>query len=90
MVWSRGLELGFFAVPENLSHFMKSLKTLASESYSTVNSPTQYAAVEAYKGNYSEYLNKTTNILKSVGNYALLNKLKSNKILINKPQGAFI
>ena len=67
---------------------MKSLKTLASESYSTVNSPTQYAAVEAYKGDYSEYLNKTTNILKSVGHY-VFNKLKSNKILINKPQGAF-
>ena len=83
-----GWRLGFFAVPENLSHFMKSLKTLASESYSTVNSPTQYAAVEAYKGDYSEYLNKTTNILKSVGHY-VFNKLKSNKILINKPQGAF-
>ena len=84
-----GWRLGFFAVPENLSQFMKSLKTLASESYSTVNSPTQYAAVEAYKGDYSEYLNKTTNILKSVGHY-VFNKLKSNKILINKPQELFI
>ena len=83
-----GWRLGFFAVPESLSIFMKSLKTLASESYSTVNSPTQYAAVEAYKGDYSEYLNKTNNILKSVGNYVFKN-LKSNKILINQPQGAF-
>ena len=31
---------------------MNSLKSLASESYSTVNTPTQFAAVEAYKGDY--------------------------------------
>ena len=64
------------------------LKTLASESYSTVNSPLQFAAVEAYKGDYSDYLNKTRSILKLVGNY-VFNNLKSNKVLINPPEGAF-
>ena len=64
------------------------MKTLASESYSTVNSPAQFAAVEAYEGDYKEYKAKTLNILKSVGNY-VYNNLKSNKVLINPPQGAF-
>ena len=61
---------------------------MASESYSTVNSPLQFAAVEAYKGDYSDYLNKTRSILKLVGNY-VFNNLKSNKVLINPPKGAF-
>ena len=50
-----GWRLGFFAVPHKLSSFLESIKTLASESYSTVNSPLQFAAIEAYKGDYSEY-----------------------------------
>ena len=53
-----------------------------------MNSPAQFAAVEAYEGDYKEYKAKTLNILKSVGNY-VYNNLKSNKILINPPQGAF-
>ena len=83
-----GWRLGFFAVPDKLSHFLGSIKTLASESYSTVNSPVQYAAVEAYRGDYREYKAKTVNILRSVGNYVYKN-LRSNNILIKQPQGAF-
>ena len=83
-----GWRLGFFAVPEKLSNFLESLKSLASESYSTVNTPIQYAAVEAYNGDYNNYKNNVTKILNSVGQY-VYNKLKSNKVLINPPQGAF-
>ena len=83
-----GWRLGFFAVPKKLSSFLESLKSLASESYSTVNTPAQYAAVEAYRGDYSDYKSKITKILSSIGNY-VFNNLRSNKILINPPQGAF-
>tara|TARA_Y100001970_G_scaffold73873_1_gene93693 strand:- start:1691 stop:2929 length:1239 start_codon:yes stop_codon:yes gene_type:complete len=83
-----GWRLGFFAVPKKLLSFFSSLKTLGSESFSSVNSPTQFAAIEAYAGNYDEYKKKTTKILKSVGTY-VYNHLKSNKILINPPQGGF-
>ena len=83
-----GWRLGFLAVPPKLKSFLTSLKSLASESYSTVNTPTQFAAVEAYEGNYDEYKNKVKGILNSVGNY-VYNNLKSNKVLINPPQGAF-
>ena len=64
------------------------IKTLASESYSTVNSPAQFAAVEAYDGDFKEYKKRTINILNSVGTY-VFNNLKSNKVLLNPPQGAF-
>ena len=83
-----GWRVGFFAVPNKLSELLENIKTLASESYSTVNSPAQYAAVEAYEGDFSEYKARTLNILRSVGNY-VYNNLKSNKVLINPPQGAF-
>ncbi len=83
-----GWRVGFFAVPDKLSDLLENIKTLASESYSTVNSPAQFAAVEAYEGNFSEYKERTINILQSVGNY-VYKKLKSNKVLINPPQGAF-
>tara|TARA_B100000674_G_C37868080_1_gene928100 strand:+ start:75 stop:1313 length:1239 start_codon:yes stop_codon:yes gene_type:complete len=83
-----GWRLGFFASPNDDKKLINALKTLASESYSTVNSPVQYAAVEAYEGNYDDYIARATNILKSVGNYVYTN-LKSNKILINPPQGGF-
>ena len=83
-----GWRLGFLAVPKKLKEFLTSLKSLASESYSTVNTPTQFAAVEAYNGNYDNYKNKVKGILKAVGDY-VYNNLKSNKVLINPPQGAF-
>ena len=83
-----GWRVGFFAVPNKLSQLLENIKTLASESYSTVNSPAQFAAVEAYEGDFSEYKSKTINILRSVGNY-VYSHLKSNKVLINPPQGAF-
>ena len=83
-----GWRVGFFAVPDQLSDLLENIKTLASESYSTVNSPAQFAAVEAYEGDFTEYKNKTISILRSVGNYVYKN-LKSNKVLINYPQGAF-
>ena len=83
-----GWRLGFLAVPNGLKQFMNSLKSLASESYSTVNTPTQFAAVEAYEGDYEQYKLKVRSILNSVGNY-VYNNLKSNKVIINPPQGAF-
>ena len=83
-----GWRVGFFAVPNKLSQLLENIKTLASESYSTVNSPAQFAAVEAYDGDFKEYKKKTINILNSVGTY-VFNNLKSNKVLLNPPQGAF-
>ena len=83
-----GWRLGFLAVPKKLTEFLKSLKSLASESYSTVNTPTQYASVEAYAYEHDQYKLKVRAILNAVGNY-VYNNLKSNKVLMAPPQGAF-
>tara|TARA_Y100001970_G_scaffold49826_1_gene63122 strand:- start:964 stop:2199 length:1236 start_codon:yes stop_codon:yes gene_type:complete len=83
-----GWRLGFFAVPQNLNPILKMLKILASESFTAVSTPTQLAAIEAFSGDHTKYLQKTTSILEAVGNYVYEN-LKSNKVLIQKPEGGF-
>ena len=83
-----GWRLGFFAIPNQLKNFKNSLKILCSESFTSVSAPIQYAAVEAYEGNHSKYLNDVKKILSFTGNYVYEN-LKSNVINITKPEGGF-
>ena len=83
-----GWRLGYFIIPETLNDIKNMINVLASETFSAVSAPIQYAAIKAYENNHSKYINKSKNILKAVGNYVYQN-LKSNKILINQPQGGF-
>ena len=78
--------LGYFIIPNTLNDLRDSISVLASETFSSVSAPIQYAAITAYSNNYSEYLNNSKNILRAVGNY-VYKKLKSNKITINNEQG---
>ena len=83
-----GWRLGHFVIPNELKSLSSSLKILASETFSAVSAPIQYAAIAAYNKDQSKYLEKSRNILKAVGEY-VYNNLKSNKVIINKPQGGF-
>ncbi len=83
-----GWRLGYFIIPETLNDIKNMINVLVSETFSAVSAPIQYAAIKAYENNHSKYINKSKNILKAVGNYVYQN-LKSNKILINQPQGGF-
>ena len=83
-----GWRLGYFVLPENLKTIKETLNILASETFSAVSAPIQYAAIQAYEGNHMNYIKSSREILKFVGNYVYDN-LKSNKVLINKPQGGF-
>ena len=75
-----GWRLGFFAIPDELEELKNSLKILCSESFTSVSAPIQYAAIEAYKGDHSSYLNNVKRILSFTGNYVYEN-LKSNEVL---------
>ena len=83
-----GWRLGFFAIPEKLAELNNSLKILCSESFTSVSAPIQYAAIEAYTGDHSSYLEKVKNILFTTGMYAY-NNLNSNIINVAKPEGGF-
>ena len=83
-----GWRLGFVAIPNQLKEIRDSLKILCSESFTSVSAPIQYAAVEAYKGDHSVYLESVRKILSFTGNY-VYEKLKSNLISVTKPEGGF-
>jgi len=83
-----GWRLGFFAIPSQLKELKNSLKILCSESFTSVSAPIQYAAIEAYKGDHTKYLNSVRKILSYIGMYVYKN-LKSNVIHMAKPEGGF-
>ena len=83
-----GWRLGYFVVPKNLKFIKDKLNVLASETFSAVSAPIQYAAIHAFDNDHSNFIKASRNILSTVGNYVYKN-LSSNKILINKPQGGF-
>ena len=83
-----GWRLGYFIVPDELEMIKEKINVLASETFSAVSAPIQYAAIKAYDEDHSIYINLSRNILKNIGNYVYEN-LKSNKVLINEPQGGF-
>ena len=83
-----GWRLGYFIVPNTLKLIKETINVLASETFSSVSAPIQYAAIEAYNKDHSNYINSSKNILKSVGKYVFKN-LNSNKILMNESQGGF-
>ena len=83
-----GWRLGYFIVPNSLNILRDSINVLASETFSAVSAPIQYAAIKAYKNDHTSYIKKSRNILKAIGNYVYEN-LKSNNVVINKPQGGF-
>ena len=83
-----GWRLGYFIIPDSLKNLRDSINVLASETFSSVSAPIQYAAINAFQGDHKKFINHSRQILKAVGNYVYEN-LKSNKVLINKPEGGF-
>ncbi len=83
-----GWRLGYFIIPNSLNEIKNTINVLASETFSAVSAPIQYAAIKAYENDHEKYIKKSKNILSAVGKYVYSN-LKSNKVLINEPQGGF-
>ena len=83
-----GWRLGYFIIPNELNKLKNSIKVLASETFSAVSAPIQFAAISAFKDDHNEYILKSKKILKSIGEY-IYNNLKSNNVVMNKPMGGF-
>ena len=83
-----GWRLGYFAIPYSLKEINDKISVLVTETFSAVSAPIQFAAVEAYEGDHSEYVNKSIKILKVVAN-AVYKKFNTNNIQANKPEGGF-
>ena len=83
-----GWRLGYFVIPNKLNQLKNSIKVLASETFSAVSAPIQYAAISAFNIDHSDYIRKSKVILKGIGEYVYRN-LKSNNVVMNKPMGGF-
>jgi len=83
-----GWRLGYFVIPNELNSLKNSMKVLASETFSSVSAPIQFAALSAFNEDHKDYILKSKKILKAVGEY-VFNNLKSNNIIMNKPMGGF-
>jgi len=83
-----GWRLGYFVIPNELNNLKNSMKVLASETFSSVSAPIQFAALSAFNEDHKDYILKSKKILKAVGEY-VFNNLKSNNVIMNKPMGGF-
>ena len=85
-----GWRLGTFIFPKKLSWLQETMCSVASETYSTVSAPIQYAAVSAYSGGEAveSYLSASRRILKALGNWAA-DRLNDIGLAVQRPEGAF-
>ena len=83
-----GWRLGMLIFPDELSYIRDSVRTVASETFTAVSAPIQYAAIKAYSEDHSEYLENSRLILKMIGDY-IYNELSSVGVICQKPQGGF-
>lgn len=85
-----GWRLGTFTFPRSLDWLMEAMASVASETYTSVSAPIQYAAVEAFRGSMAieHYLWQTRRILATLGQkcYRILDDAG---VRIHPPEGAF-
>ncbi|MGK0363213.1 MAG: aspartate aminotransferase [Saprospiraceae bacterium] len=85
-----GWRLGTFLFPENLRYILEAMAAIASETFTSVSSPIQYAAVTAFEGSeeIDRYLQDSRRILQAVGNYTF-QELSSINIEMPATEGGF-
>lgn len=85
-----GWRLGTLTFPQELSWLMDAISVVASETYTSVSAPIQYAAVEAFRKNeeVENYLLHVRRILRTLGN-EVADKLREAGIRLYPPEGAF-
>lgn len=85
-----GWRLGTFTFPKNLNWILEKMAIVASETYTSVSAPIQYAAVQAFKGGteIEEYLWHVRKILSRIGNECA-EKLNIAGIRTHSPVGGF-
>jgi len=83
-----GWRIGTLIFPKELNYIKDSIRTIASETFTAVSAPIQYAAIKAYSEDHSEYLENSRLILKMIGDY-IYKELSSVGVICQKPQGGF-
>ena len=85
-----GWRLGHFAFPNELVWLKDAMASIASETYSCVSTPVQYATVRAYTDHNTvqDFLFHSRRILKTIGHYCS-DTLSNANVNVYTPTGAF-
>ena len=85
-----GWRLGVFIIPKELKYLVNAMATIASETFTSVSAPIQYAAVQAYKSDPSidTYLVNSRKLLKVIGGF-VYTQLCEIELTMPKPEGGF-
>ena len=83
-----GWRLGTFIFPNELDQIKQTLRAVASETFTAVSAPIQYAAIAAYTKDYTYYLKHSRKILNCIATY-IYDELINAGIQCQKPQGGF-
>tara|TARA_B110000196_G_scaffold192216_1_gene164697 strand:- start:336 stop:1571 length:1236 start_codon:yes stop_codon:yes gene_type:complete len=83
-----GWRIGYLVFPENLNYIKNAIRNIASETYTSVSAPIQYAAIKAFTEDHSMYLKNSRLILKKISEY-IYKELLSVGIKSQKTQGGF-
>lgn len=85
-----GWRLGTFTFPEGMEHVVDMMAKIASETYTSVAAPIQYAAITAFEGSpaITEYVKQSRVILKTVANY-VYHALQDMNIEVAASEGGF-
>ncbi len=85
-----GWRVGTFAFPENLRWLLDGMAAVASETFTAVSAPIQFASIRAFQFDetINTYLKHSRRILKAIGEYIYKN-FNEVGIRVTKPDGAF-
>ena len=85
-----GWRLGAMLFPQELRWLSDALATAASETFTTVSAPIQYAAVTAFTGGaeIDDYLRHSRRILRALGRWCAAT-LRAGRLDVDDPEGGF-
>ena len=83
-----GWRLGTLTFPKELSHIKDSVRAIASETFTAVSAPIQFASIKAYSEDHSEFLENSRTILETIADY-VYRELSSVGVYCQRPQGGF-
>ena len=84
-----GWRLGHFSFPKELKYLQNIMSSVASETYSCVSAPIQYAGITAYEDeSIDHYLFHCKRILETIGQYCASTLIDAG-IKVRIPKGAF-
>jgi len=85
-----GWRLGTFSFPDSLSFVLEAMAKIASETFTSVSAPIQYAAITAFKGSseIDQYLLNSKQILQSAATY-VYTELRQSNITMPLAEGGF-